>query len=112
MNGATVTVGWPTGALSVDLAAAAQSMTATQQRKLFHGIGHYITPEDCQFAMDNLADAIVESRKRAAQEILDGKWPVQPPIPVSALRRFVAAQKESILSICKKPKLYFEEEIK
>lgn len=112
MSGATVTVRWPTGTLCADLVEAAQNMTAAQQRKLFRGIGCYITDQDCQSAMDALADAIVESRKRAAQEVLDGKRPIQPPIPVSALRRFVDAQQKIVLSVCTIPKLYFEEETK
>lgn len=108
MSGAVVTV----RGLCVDLMEAARNMTAAEQQKLFRHIGRDITDQDCQSAMDALAEGIVESRKRAAQEILDGKWPVRPPIPAKVLRRFVNAQMKTVLSVCKIPELYFEEETK
>lgn len=108
MSRAVVTV----RGLCVDLMEAAWNMTAAEQQKLFRHIGRDITDQDCQSAMDALAEGIVESRKRAAQEILDGKWPVRPPIPAKVLRRFVDAQMKIVLSVCKIPELYFGEEIK
>lgn len=108
MSGAVVTV----RGLCVDLMEVARNMTAAEQQKLFRHIGRDITDQDCQSAMDALAEGIVESRKRTAQEILNGKWPVRPPIPTKVLRRFVDAQLKSVLSVCKIPELYFEEETK
>lgn len=112
MSGAVVTVRGPSGELCVDLLEAARGMPAAGQKKLFRHIGRNITDQDCQSAMDALAEAIVESRKTAAQEILDGKWPVQPPIQAKVLRRFVDAQRKIVLPVCKIPDLYFEEETK
>lgn len=112
MSGAVVTVRGPSGELCVDLIEAARNMSAAEQQKLFCHIGRNITAQDCQSAMDALAEGIVESRKRAAKEILDGKWLAQPPIPAKVLRRFVDAQRKIVLSICKIPELYFEEETK
>ena len=108
MSGAVVTV----RGLCVDLIEAARNMSAAEQQKLFRHIGRDITDQDCQSAMDALAEGIVESRKRTAQEILNGKWPVRPPIPAKVLRRFVNAQMKTVLSVCKIPELYFEEETK
>lgn len=112
MSRAVVTVRGPSGGLRVDLMEAARGMTAAEQNKLFRHIGRCITDQDCQSAMDALVEGIEESRKIAAQEILNGKWPVQPPIPAKVLRRFVDAQRKIVLSACKIPELYFEEETK
>ena len=112
MSGAVVTVRGPSGELCVDLIEAARNMSAAEQQKLFRHIGRNITDQDCQSAMDALAEGVVESRKTAAQEILGGKWPVRPPIPTKVLRRFVDAQLKIVLSVCKIPELYFEDETK
>lgn len=100
----------PKGGASVDLRVAAATMTAREQKRLFKRIGQYISDEDCQRAMDDLADAILESRARAAQEILEGKWPVEKPVPMAVLQRFYDAQLPIVLSACKKPDILVQYE--
>lgn len=98
--------------LDVDLRNAAAEMTAREQKKLFKQMGLYISDEDCQRAMDDLAAAIQESRKETADKILAGNRPVPRPLPVEVLKRFADAQLPIVMSVCKKPEmlLKYEEE--
>lgn len=102
----------PKGRVSADLRAAAEHMNAREQRRLFKRLGQYISDEDCQRAMDDLAAAILESRERAAKEILEGKWPVKPPIPLETLKRFCNAQLPIVLSVCKTPDILIQYDAK
>lgn len=100
----------PGGFIQVDVLEAARTMRAPERKKLFKELGKWISDEDCQRAIDALAKQILDSRARAADEILMGRWPVTPPIPVQALRCFVDAQLSIVLSVCTIPELYFETE--
>lgn len=96
--------------LDVDLRYAAAMMTAREQRRLFMLMGLYISDEDCQRAMDDLAAAILESRENAANKILAGEWPVPRPLPVEVLKRFADAQLPFAMSVCKKPEILLKYE--
>lgn len=96
--------------LCVDLRGVIANMNAREQTKLFKRLGRYISDEDCQHAMDDLAEAILESRRKAAQQILEGRWPVEKPVSVEVLKRFADAQLPIVLSVCKKPDLLFRYE--
>ena len=85
-------------------------LSASEQKRLFKRVGQYISDDDCQRVMDDLAEAVTESRERAAQEILAGKWPVIKPIPAEALKRFYDAQLPIVLSVCKKPDILIQYE--
>lgn len=107
----TVTVKMPPeGELTVDLAVAAEQMTAREQARLFRRLGRYISDEDCQRALDGLATAILESRRRCADQVLAGQWPGRRPIPEEVLERFAKAQLPIVMSVCKKPELLLRHE--
>lgn len=96
--------------LDVDLRNAAETMNAREQRRLFKRMGLYISEEDCQRAMDDLAATIMESRENAAKQILEGKWPVPRPLPTDVLYRFADAQLPIVMSTCKKPEILLKYE--
>lgn len=96
--------------LDVDLRNVAETMNAKEQRRLFKRMGLYISKKDCQRAMDDLAEAIMESREKAAKQILAGEWPVQRPLPVDVLWRFAGAQQPFVMSVCKKPEILIKYE--
>lgn len=98
--------------LDVDLRNAAETMNAKEQRKLFKRMGLYISEENCQRAMDDLEAAILESREKAAKQILAGEWPVQRPLSVDILWRFADTQRPDVMSVCKKPKILLKYEKK
>ena len=96
--------------LDVDLRNAAETMNAREQRRLFKRMGLYISDEDCQRAMDDLAAAIMESRENAANKILAGEWPVPRPLSTDVLYRFADAQLPIVMSTCKKPEILLKYE--
>lgn len=96
--------------LAVDLHVAVANMNAKEQRRLFKRMGVYITEENCQRAMDDLEAAILESREKAAKQILAGEWPVQRPLSVDILWRFADTQRPDVMSVCKKPEILLKYE--
>lgn len=85
-------------------------MKVPEMKKLFKGLGTWISDDNCQKAMDALAALILDSRAKAADKILMGRWPIEPPISARVLRYFVDAQLPIVLSVCTIPELYFETE--
>lgn len=90
----------PGGFIQADVLEAARGMPLKNQKKLYKVLGKGIDPQQCQQAMDALADLILDSRT----------WSFRRPIPINALRYFVDAIPKKVLNLCKIPKLYFVKE--
>lgn len=90
----------PGGFIQADVLEAAWGLPLKNQKKLYKVLGKGIDPQQCQQAMDALADLILDSRARRDRR----------SIPINALRYFVDAVPKEVLNSCEIPKLYFVKE--